>query len=129
MICRWIGDGSPIKNLIAGGFGIFFALVGVDNVASAHEVVQGELRVVDYDNVDGVAAAAAVVLVGALAVQQALVGVDGDQVGGVWNGSLLVPEDAEYQFWQRRDDGGVVMIDVDGNGTGTQRIVRGDEPI
>ncbi len=35
-------------------------LAGLENVASAHEVVQGELRVVDYDNVDGVAPAAAI---------------------------------------------------------------------
>jgi len=35
-------------------------LAGLENVASAHEVVQGELRPVDYDNVDGVAPAAAI---------------------------------------------------------------------
>ena len=35
-------------------------LAGLENVASAHEVVQGELRVVDYDNVDGVAPAVAI---------------------------------------------------------------------
>ncbi len=35
-------------------------LAGLENVASAHEVVQGELRAVDYDNVDGVAPAAAI---------------------------------------------------------------------
>jgi len=35
-------------------------LAGLENVAAAHEVVQGQLRVVDYDNVDGVAPAAAI---------------------------------------------------------------------
>ncbi len=35
-------------------------LAGLPNVASPHEVVQGQLRVVDYDNVDGVAPAAAI---------------------------------------------------------------------
>ena len=35
-------------------------LEGLDNVAEPHEVVQGELRPVDYDNVDGVAPAAAI---------------------------------------------------------------------
>ncbi len=34
-------------------------LAGLDDVAQAHEVVGGELRVVDYDDVDGVAPAAA----------------------------------------------------------------------
>ncbi|MFO7588373.1 MAG: serine hydrolase [Gemmatimonadota bacterium] len=34
-------------------------LVGLEDVAQAHEVVDGELRVVDYDDVDGVAPAAA----------------------------------------------------------------------
>lgn len=29
-----IGEGSPLKNLIAGGFGIFLALVGVDNLTT-----------------------------------------------------------------------------------------------
>lgn len=29
-----IGDGSPLKNLIAGGFGIFLAVVGVDNLTT-----------------------------------------------------------------------------------------------
>lgn len=29
-----IGDGSALKNLIAGGFGIFFAIVGVDNLTT-----------------------------------------------------------------------------------------------
>ncbi len=35
-------------------------LEGIANVAAAHEVVQGELRPVEYDDVDGVAPAAAV---------------------------------------------------------------------
>ena len=35
-------------------------LANLDNVAAAHEVVQGELRAVEYDNVDGVAPAAAI---------------------------------------------------------------------
>lgn len=35
-------------------------LAGLANVAAPHEVVQGKLRAVDYDNVDGVAPAAAV---------------------------------------------------------------------
>jgi hypothetical protein len=35
-------------------------LAGIDNVAAPHEVVQGELRAVEYDNVDGVAPAAAI---------------------------------------------------------------------
>ncbi len=36
-----IGDGSPIKNLIAGGFGIFFALVGVDNLTTVERFTFG----------------------------------------------------------------------------------------
>ncbi len=35
-------------------------LAGIENVASPHEVVGGELRPVEYDNVDGVAPAAAI---------------------------------------------------------------------
>ena len=35
-------------------------LEGLHNVSAAHEVVQGELQVVAYDNVDGVAPAAAI---------------------------------------------------------------------
>ena len=35
-------------------------LAGIENVAAAHEVVQGEFRSVEYDNVDGVAPAAAI---------------------------------------------------------------------
>jgi CubicO group peptidase (beta-lactamase class C family) len=35
-------------------------LADLDNVATPHEVVQGELRPVEYDNVDGVAPAAAI---------------------------------------------------------------------
>ena len=41
----------------------------------------------------------------------------GDQVGGVWTGSLFVPETADFRIWQRVDDGGTVLIDVDGNGS------------
>ena len=36
-----IGDGSPLKNLIAGGFGIFFALVGVDNLTTVERFTFG----------------------------------------------------------------------------------------
>ncbi|MBT8477971.1 MAG: serine hydrolase, partial [Gemmatimonadetes bacterium] len=35
-------------------------LAGLQNVATPHEVVEGQLRVVEYDNVDGVAPAAAI---------------------------------------------------------------------
>jgi CubicO group peptidase (beta-lactamase class C family) len=35
-------------------------LAGLENVAAPHEVVQGELRAVDYDDVDGVAPAAGI---------------------------------------------------------------------
>ncbi len=36
-----IGDGSPLKNLIAGGLGIFFALVGVDNLTTVERFTFG----------------------------------------------------------------------------------------
>ncbi|MFT5854889.1 MAG: VCBS repeat-containing protein [Verrucomicrobiales bacterium] len=42
---------------------------------------------------------------------------DQDQVGGAWSGSLFVPETADFRIWQRVDDGGTVLIDVDGNGS------------
>ena len=42
-----IGDGSPIKNLIAGGFGIFFALVGVDNLTTVERFTFGSYELYD----------------------------------------------------------------------------------
>ncbi|MEO1249792.1 MAG: tripartite tricarboxylate transporter permease [Pseudomonadota bacterium] len=42
-----IGDGSPIKNLIAGGFGIFFAMVGVDNLTTVERFTFGSYELYD----------------------------------------------------------------------------------
>ena len=42
-----IGDGSPLKNLIAGGFGIFFALVGVDNLTTVERFTFGSYELYD----------------------------------------------------------------------------------
>ena len=42
-----IGDGSPIKNLIAGGFGILFALVGVDNLTTVERFTFGSYELYD----------------------------------------------------------------------------------
>ncbi len=36
-----IGDGSPLRNLIAGGLGIFLALVGVDNLTTVERFTFG----------------------------------------------------------------------------------------
>ena len=42
-----IGEGSPLKNLIAGGFGIFFALVGVDNLTTVERFTFGSYELYD----------------------------------------------------------------------------------
>ncbi len=42
-----IGDGSSLKNLIAGGFGIFFALVGVDNLTTVERFTFGSYHLYD----------------------------------------------------------------------------------
>ncbi len=42
-----IGDGSPLKNLIAGGFGIFFAMVGVDNLTTVERFTFGSYQLYD----------------------------------------------------------------------------------
>ncbi|MBD0864941.1 MAG: tripartite tricarboxylate transporter permease [Rhodobacteraceae bacterium] len=42
-----IGDGSALKNLIAGGFGIFFALVGVDNLTTVERFTFGSYHLYD----------------------------------------------------------------------------------
>lgn len=42
-----IGDGSSLKNLIAGGFGIFFALVGVDNLTTVERFTFGSYQLYD----------------------------------------------------------------------------------
>ncbi|MEP3278713.1 MAG: tripartite tricarboxylate transporter permease [Stappiaceae bacterium] len=39
-----IGDGSPVKNLIAGGLGIFLALVGVDNLTTVERFTFGSYQ-------------------------------------------------------------------------------------
>ena len=44
-----IGEGSPLKNLIAGGLGIFLALVGVDNLTTVERFTFGS-----YDLYDGI---------------------------------------------------------------------------
>jgi len=42
-----IGDGSAIKNLIAGGFGIFLAVVGVDNLTTVERFTFGSYQLYD----------------------------------------------------------------------------------
>lgn len=42
-----IGEGSPLKNLIAGGFGIFLALVGVDNLTTVERFTFGSYELYD----------------------------------------------------------------------------------
>lgn len=42
-----IGDGSPLKNLIAGGFGIFLAVVGVDNLTTVERFTFGSYELYD----------------------------------------------------------------------------------
>lgn len=44
-----IGDGSAIKNLIAGGFGIFLATIGVDNLTTVERFTFGS-----YDLYEGI---------------------------------------------------------------------------
>lgn len=42
-----IGDGSPLKNMIAGGIGIFLALVGVDNLTTIERFTFGSYELYD----------------------------------------------------------------------------------
>ncbi|GFE52371.1 hypothetical protein So717_41240 [Roseobacter cerasinus] len=61
-----IGDGSPLKNLIAGGFGIFFALVGVDNLTTVERFTFGSYEL--YDGISFVP-----VLIGLFGISELLV--------------------------------------------------------
>jgi len=61
-----IGDGSPIKNLIAGGFGIFFAMVGVDNLTTVERFTFGSYEL--YDGISFVP-----VMIGVFGISELLV--------------------------------------------------------
>lgn len=73
-----IGDGSPLKNLIAGGFGIFFALVGVDNLTTVERFTFGSYQL--YDGIGFVPVMIGVFGISELLVQASNLHVERQQV-------------------------------------------------
>ncbi len=73
-----IGDGSALKNLIAGGFGIFFALVGVDNLTTVERFTFGSYQL--YDGIGFVPVMIGVFGISELLVQASDINVERKQV-------------------------------------------------
>jgi len=73
-----IGDGSALKNLIAGGFGIFFALVGVDNLTTVERFTFGSYHL--YDGIGFVPVMIGVFGISELLVQASDINVERKQV-------------------------------------------------
>lgn len=73
-----IGDGSPIKNLIAGGFGIFFAMVGVDNLTTVERFTFGSYEL--YDGISFVPVMIGVFGISELLVQSSEIDIKREQV-------------------------------------------------
>lgn len=61
-----IGDGSPLKNLIAGGFGVLLAVVGVDNLTTVERFTFGSYEL--YEGIGFVP-----VLIGVFGISELLV--------------------------------------------------------
>ena len=87
-----IGDGSPVKNLIAGGFGIFLALVGVDNLTTVERFTFGSYEL--YDGIGFVPVMIGVFGISELLVQSSRLNVHRERIRMK---SVLLPSRADYE--------------------------------
>lgn len=86
-----IGDGSALKNLIAGGFGIFFALVGVDNLTTVERFTFGSYHL--YDGIGFVPVMIGVFGISELLVQASNLNVKREQI---MMNAIKLPSRADY---------------------------------
>ena len=87
-----IGDGSAIKNLIAGGLGIFLALVGVDNLTTVERFTFGSYEL--YDGIGFVPVMIGVFGISELLIQAANLQIVREQV--VMK-AITLPSKADYK--------------------------------
>ena len=87
-----IGEGSPLKNLIAGGLGIFLALVGVDNLTTVERFTFGSYEL--YDGIGFVPVMIGVFGISELLVQSAQLDVQRERI---LMKSIKLPSLADYQ--------------------------------
>ena len=91
-----IGDGSPIKNIIAGLFGVFFAVVGVDNLTTVERFTFGSHEL--YDGIGFVPVMIGIFGISELLVQSSLL----DQIRErISMKAVKLPSRADYaRIWK-----------------------------
>ena len=87
-----IGDGSALKNLIAGGFGIFLALVGVDNLTTVERYTFGSYEL--YEGIGFVPVMIGVFGISELLIQASKLHVKPEQVHMK---TISLPSSADYR--------------------------------
>ena len=87
-----IGEGSPLKNLMAGGFGIFLALVGVDNLTTVERFTFGSYEL--YDGIGFVPVMIGVFGISELLVQSSRLNVRHERITMK---SVMLPSREDYR--------------------------------
>ncbi len=91
-----IGEGSPLKNLISGGIGIFLALVGVDNLTTVERFTFGSYEL--YDGIGFVPVMIGVFGISELLVQASNLHVKREQIRMK---TIRLPDREDYrQAWR-----------------------------